>query len=223
MIRQRIQFIAVLLGIILGAGPFAQYAGGVMVVPAPYVSEVPDGYGGTQYVIHNPEFSEVAVIGLLASNNNPHGGRWVDYTNWAWIAENQDVTSVNWNTRNMGDDASRATWQGFCDNLSFAGLLIDPADILMGYFVDYDVVDGNLVFADIYGAGNALDNAVMEGETRAGFYVNAPPMSDFALVVTADLNDNIVESVFVITGQVVPEPATLALLTLGGLALIRHR
>jgi len=215
-------WIASAIGALLLVGPLAQHAQAIFALPEPYVSESTDGFGGTQYTIHNPQGSNVAVIGMLVSNNNPNDGRWVEETNWGWVPENQDVTQDNWTTRPIGDNSSRSTWEYFTTEIPFANLFA-PTDNVMGYFVDHVSDEGNFIFTEVPGYGNALDNAVAEGEDRQGFFVNAPLMSDYVLIATDDLNDNLVEYVWAYPGQVVPEPATLAMMTLGTLILLLRK
>ncbi len=190
----------------------------------PYVIEA-FAFERLEYEIVNPPVSTVGdivalVIDIDADQFSWFDGPWVD-TNNSW--KGQILNPTAWGQAMFTEvglsQTFDLTWQQFLGGMAYPYDANQPA---AGYWVGYSEVGGQ---PGTY-AFDSPGLAVSPGERLDEFYAyGSMPCSTFYLAHIDDagadtFDENGLPSV---SGEAIPEPATLALVGLGALALVRRR
>jgi len=187
----------------------------------PIVIETPERYR-VNYEIRNPNPSTIDhIVGMVIEvDTNQLPGYWpgTSGTGAAW--QSQRVHSGNWGSAmeqegNSPYDVFPLTWQEFYGGIAYPFAAQQDA---VGYFARYNQSATDTFELDTPG------DAISPGQSLAGLYVDAQPMSTYRLAYMSNpsgtFSSNGLPS---IEGEAIPEPATLALLALGGTGLLARR
>jgi len=191
---------------------------------APYVIEE-FAFERLEYEIVNPALSTVGDIVALVIDIDPEqfssfDSPWVQTRNqWKGQILNPTAWGQAMFTQVGFSQTFDLTWQQFFGGMAYPYAANQPA---AGYWMAYSEVQGQPGTYSFDSPGLA----VSPGESLDEFYVyGSQPCSTFCLAHLDDaaadtFDDNGLPSV---SGEAIPEPATLALVGLGALALVRRR
>ncbi|MDY7009600.1 MAG: PEP-CTERM sorting domain-containing protein [Planctomycetota bacterium] len=188
----------------------------IIVVEDPTVIEDFNNPYQIEYTVINPPASSVGdIVGFVIEVEAPGFSPFYCDTANNW--ECQALTSTDWNSVMEADNypynTYALTWSQFFGDIDYPFATDQPA---AGYFMAYSET-GSYAF-------DSPDLAVSPGESLDQFFVDAMPMSTFVLAHTPDANATFNSGDFsTFEGEAIPEPATLSLITAGGLALLTRK
>jgi hypothetical protein len=191
----------------------------------PAVLEETDGFYDTliHYTVTNPADSSIGdVVGFVIE---------VDYsfylnagTTNGWKAQgytNTSLNAANWDSYMKADGSgnSALTWQQFFGGIDYPFGQTKS----IGFFVNYSAVAADTYKFDWSDPGHL---PILPGETLAGFYAwEDTTASQYLLAYIGDAQNDTFSNNGLppFRGDTVPEPATMSLLAVGGLAMLRRR
>ena len=215
MMKPRLPILcAAIVAFSLAAGGGAQAAG-----TQASVFETQEGANTEYSVLDNTQITaipyEIALIGVSTTGSAP------TTTNPGWIA--QPLTAADWTLTmgGAGSSATRLTWQQYTGMAYTTAYPNNPVKV-NAYFVDYTFDTGTSKVS-------FPSDPIHPGSTaKGGFFFQGGPSSDFLVLGPTDATlpqplSNFQSSQG--TGQIVPEPGTVALslLALAGCALAPRR
>jgi len=198
--------------------------GATLIAEDPYVIEWV-GFERLEYEIVNPAVSTVGDVVALVIDIDPTKFSWFDApwvdTNNGWEYDIFLDPATQWDSAMTGlmgwGREFDLTWRQFFGGMDYPYPANQPA---AGYWIAYSAAGGG---------GYEFDSpelAVSPGERLDGFYAyGSMPCSTFYLAHIGDAGTDTFDEngLPCVSGEAIPEPATLALLALGALALVRRR
>ena len=201
----------------------------------PTVIEEFEEAGFSHYTVVNPADSSIGnIVGFIVEVDYQYG--LLAYADNGWLAQGmtdfseEPLNPTTWDSKmkvNYSTATYDLTWRQF-----FGGIDYPFGDVkAIGYYVSYSEIAPDTYKFDWLYSNPPGHLPILPGETLGGFSANVDgPCSQYLLAYIDDAQndtfgyDNIDKRLRSFQGETVPEPITLSLLGLGGLALRRrHR
>jgi hypothetical protein len=195
------------------------------------VTKYPFGDTHISYTIINPADSSIGdIVGFVVEVDY----KWSLYSNTTngWLAQGLTGAPLNaatWDSTMAANNISviyELTWRQFYGGINYPFGSANG----VGYFVSYDDIAADTFKFDWSSSSAPYHLPVLAGETLGGFYTDLDQTaSHYVLAYIDDAQnntfgyDNIDKRLRSFQGETLPEPITLSLFGLGGLALLRRR
>jgi len=186
-------------------------------------------WGGTliNYTVVNPADSRIGdIVGFVVEVDYDYY-LYADTTN-GWLAQGitgAPLNATTWESTMASNNTSviyELTWRQFYGNIDYPFGSVDG----VGYFVSYDDIATDTFQFDWSSSSEPYHLPILAGETLGGFnaYVDGTASQYLLAYVDNSINDTFgINDLHSFQGDTIPEPATLSLLGLGGLAILRKR